>query len=236
MSVLYFEREPEPESMEEELDVDAYTSSTAEQHLEKLDDELVSQIQSTGLRKGLVLDMGTGPGSIPAKLCQRVPGLVVIGVDISLAMLRKAQEKIRESGLADRMFLVCADTSVLPFPGNRFDMVMSNSLLHHLHDPVPSLDEIARVLRKTGALLLKDLRRPPRFLYKLHVAYFGRKYDCRMRELFEASVRAAFTLPEAEKLLTRSKLEACTPMKWGSQYLLITKPPGNRDVPVTEYR
>lgn len=225
MSILYIPREPEPEGMEEEEDVDAYASSAAEQHLDRLDSELVRQLVSTGVREGLALDAGTGPGSIPLKLCLEVSGLSVIGVDVSMPMLRRAREAASAAGVGERLSYVCADVKALPFRDRAFDLVMSNSLLHHLHDPLPCLDEIARVAREKAAVVMKDLRRPQRFLYRLHVAYFGRRYEGRMKSLFEASVRSAFTLGEMRELVSQSSLRGCRTTKWGAPYLVITRPP-----------
>ena len=226
MKFFIFPREPEPEGMENEGDVKAYTSSTAEKHLEKLDGEFITQIEGMHVRSGLALDVGTGPGSIPSRLSFRVPELMIIGVDISLTMLRTAKEAIHEAGLVDRVFLVSADVKALPFRNGTFNMVFSNSLLHHLHDPVPCLDEISRVTEGKGAVMIKDLRRPSKLLYGLHVAYFGRNYSGRMKHLFEASVRSSFTLEEMKNLLNSSSLKDCSAMKWGSQYIVIARAPG----------
>ncbi|MFQ6105178.1 MAG: class I SAM-dependent methyltransferase [Candidatus Glassbacteria bacterium] len=226
MALFDFPREPEPEGMEDEEDVEAYTSSAAEKHLERLDGEFVKQIETMKVRSGIALDVGTGPGSIPSMLSLRVPGLTIIGLDISLTMLGKAKEAIREAKVTERLFLVCADTRKLPFRDGTFDMVFSNSLLHHLPDPLPCLDEISRVAGADGAVIIRDLRRPSRLTYRLHVAYFGRRYTGRMKDLFEASVRSSFTHGEVKNLLSSSTLTGCSAIKWGSQYIVIARPPG----------
>ncbi|MGH9581233.1 MAG: hypothetical protein ACRD2R_09570, partial [Terriglobales bacterium] len=71
---------------------------------------------------------------------------------------------------------------------------------------VPVLDEIARVAKPEGAVLVRDLRRPSSLAYAWHVRWFGRHYSGPMRRLYEASVRAAYTPQELGAMLSRSRL------------------------------
>jgi len=109
------------------------------------------------------------------------------------------------SGIARVQFFV-ADGNRLPFPGAGFDLVMCNSVLHHLAQPQLLFAEVARLVKPDGAILIRDLRRPSRLAYPLHVRWYGRHYSGVMYKLYCASVRAAYTVAELEELLGRSPL------------------------------
>ena len=51
--------------------------------------------------------------------------------------------------------------SRLPYADGEFDVVLCNSVLHHLDEPLGTLDELARVANPAGAVLVRDLLRPP---------------------------------------------------------------------------
>ena len=89
-----------------------------------------------------------------------------------------------------------ADGNRLPFPDSSFDLVMCNSVLHHLAEPEKLLSEMSRLVNSGGAILLRDLRRPGRFAYPLHVRWHGRHYSGVMYRLYCDSVRSAYTVPE----------------------------------------
>ena len=108
--------------------------------------------------------------------------------------------------LAERAFFLVADAARLCFPDAFFDFVLSNSLLHHLPSPVEAFNEMARVAKPSGVVLLRDLCRPSRLAFPLHVRWFGRYYSGLMRQLYFDSVGAAYTDRELAELLRRSAL------------------------------
>ncbi len=187
-------------------EVRAYASAAAQAHLDSIDNSLVEQAVSLGARSGWLLDIGTGPGGIPLKLAERCPGLRVVGIDRSPRMIRTARETAARRGLANRLSFLIADASRLCFPDACFDFVLSNSLLHHLSDPLLAFDEMARVSKPHGMVLLRDLRRPSRLIFPWHVRWYGRFYLGLMKKLYVDSVRAAYTEEELSDWLRRSAL------------------------------
>lgn len=208
MDWLTLPRQPEPEAMEESSGVEAYTSAAAQAYLDALDNTFVERVVSLGIREGRVLDVGTGPGSIPLKIARRLPGLCVVGADLSKAMLVAAAKSAREQGLSGRVQFALASASALCFRDASFDLVISNSLVHHLNDPVAAFDECARVVKSPGRVLVRDLRRPSRCAFAAHAAWHGRHYSGRMKELYEDSLRAAYTPGELRGLLERSRMSS----------------------------
>lgn len=224
MGWLDLVRVPEPEAMEEEGEVEAYASAAGQAYLDDLDGTFVEHALSLGVRSGKALDIGTGPGQIPLKLARKLPDLQILGTDRSEAMLEEANRQARAAGLQNRVRFELGDGNRLAFPDGSFDLVLCNSVLHHLADPVRVLDEIARVARPEGAVLLRDLRRPSRLAFPLHVRWFGRHYSRRMRELFEASVRSSYTSAELEGLLRASRLERTRPFRLGLSHIGLERP------------
>jgi ubiquinone/menaquinone biosynthesis C-methylase UbiE len=141
---------------------------------------------------------------------QRWHGMHITGLDAGPAMIEKARKVAAAAGL-DITYEVLRvgpqGNARLPYDDASFDIVTCNSVIHHLTDPVGALDEIARVAKPDGAVLVRDLQRPKLMLpYALHVRVFGRHYEGEMRRLYEASVAAAYTPKEFGVLLARSKL------------------------------
>lgn len=192
--------------MESCEEAEAYSSAAAQAHLDHLDNTFVDHVLSLGVHSGVALDVGTGPGQIPIKLALKLPQLEIVGIDLSEAMLAKARNGAAAAGVESQVRFETGDARRLPFSEHHFDLVICNSLLHHAADPLATLNELARVTRPQGALLLRDLRRPSALEFALHIAWFGRHYQGLMKRLFTDSVRAAHTLLELEDLLARSKI------------------------------
>lgn len=109
-------------------------------------------LRRTPLAAGVqILDVGCGTGEFPAALQRRQPGTAVIGTDLSERMLRVAAAKPDAAEA-----LVCADWHALPFRDHSFDVLISVSVLHYLHNPGRALAETRRVLRPGGRLVLTD--------------------------------------------------------------------------------
>jgi ubiquinone/menaquinone biosynthesis C-methylase UbiE len=110
--------------------------------------------QLTGVRQPLVLDVATGTGRLPmALLANRFPGRIV-GLDLSLGMLRQAHRKLKPYG--DGVRLIWQDASHLPFDDGAFDAVTCLESLEFLPRPLEALAEMVRVLAPGGVLFLTN--------------------------------------------------------------------------------
>jgi len=209
--------------MESSEEAEAYSSAAAQAHLDHLDNTFVDHVLSLGVRSGVALDVGTGPGQIPIKLALKLPQLEIVGIDLSEAMLARARNGAAAAGVDSQVRFQSGDARRLPFSDGHFDLVMCNSLLHHAADPLATLNELARVTRPQGALLLSDLRRPSALVFPFHITWFGRHYQGLMKRLFTDSVRAAYTLPELEDLLARSKIVGGRVFRRGQSHIGIER-------------
>lgn len=210
MSLFDLPRVPELEVMNDSGEVEAYASASAQAYLDKIDDTFVDHaLRLTSKRpRGRALDIGTGPGQIVLKLAYRQSLWKFMGVDRSPGMIEQARTSLASAinDLAGRVEFQVADGNRLNLPDASFDLVMCNSVLHHLAEPQNLLTEMARLVKPAGAILLRDLRRPSRFAFPLHVRWHGRKYFGTMYKLYRDSVHAAYTAPELQRMLASSTL------------------------------
>lgn len=103
-----------------------------------------------------VLDLCTGSGASLAGLCR--PGRTVLGIDVSLAMLRVAAEAQAEGGWSPR--LACADGFRLPLRDGALDAVTVAFGIRNLRPRPAALAEIARVLHPGGRLVVLEAAAP----------------------------------------------------------------------------
>jgi ubiquinone/menaquinone biosynthesis C-methylase UbiE len=164
-----------------------------------------------GRTNATVLDAGTGTARIPILIAQQRPQWQIIGIDMAESMLQIGRENVEEAGLEKQINLEFVDAKNLPYQDGQFDMVISNSLFHHLPNPLPFLQELKRVLKPQGAILIRDLIRPPSEEIMNHlVESIGTEYDEHQKRLFRDSLHAAFTLDEVQDLVQQAGLEGVT--------------------------
>ncbi len=101
-----------------------------------------------------VLDVATGPGYVAMAFAEA--GCEVIGLDLTAAPLKIAEQKRQERGLTNLRFQV-GDAEHLPFQEDEFDIVVSRLALHHFEDPQRVISEMARVCRPQGLVIVEDL-------------------------------------------------------------------------------
>jgi methionine biosynthesis protein MetW len=96
--------------------------------------------------QGRLLDVGCGIGTISVELQRK--GFQVTGVDFSEVAISKCLEKGLDAILSD------LDRDGLQFPDNSFDIVWAGDVVEHVFDPIFLLEEIYRVLKSDGYLIL----------------------------------------------------------------------------------
>lgn len=100
-----------------------------------------------------ILDIGCGKAFLLYEFMQAVPGIEVVGIDISDYALEHAKEEVKP-------FLRKADASALPFADGEFDFVFSLNTLHNLycHDLHKALKEMERVGKRDKYLVVESYR------------------------------------------------------------------------------
>lgn len=197
---------------------------------------LVSRI---GLPAAKVLDLGTGVGRIPTELALRHPDWEFWAVDLSEDMLARAHANARQAGVADRIHFVSGSAANVPFASGTFDLVISHFTLHHLDRPEEMLNEAARVARRGGQVIIKDLRRVSRLkaagllVFSKHVL----RYSPVQLAMYRASLAAALTMAETRELVARSRLATARVRGFRGVDLVITATtaPGPGEASATWY-
>jgi SAM-dependent methyltransferase len=102
-----------------------------------------------------VLDIGCGPGTIPADLAALVRPGRVTAVEISAEALGLARAEAAARG-QDTVDFAVADVHALDLPDDTFDVVHAHQVLQHVADPVRALREMRRVCRPGGIVAARD--------------------------------------------------------------------------------
>jgi len=110
-----------------------------------------------------ILDVATGTGDLAIKAFKELQPHEVIGCDISDEMMRIGRQKVEKLGLADHIRFVHEDCEQLSFADGQFDVVMSAFALRNFEHLDKCLQEMHRVLKPGGCVVIIDLCAPRRF-------------------------------------------------------------------------
>jgi ubiquinone/menaquinone biosynthesis C-methylase UbiE len=159
-------------------------------------------------QQAVVLDAGTGTARIPILICQMRQQWQIVAIDLAQNMLQIAATHVQAHNLQQQIKLEFVDAKCLPYKDQQFDMVISNSLVHHLPHPLVFFKELKRVLKPHGAILIRDLFRPANEeSLNLLVASIGEDFDQDQKKLVRDSLCAALTVEEVSNLVTQVGLE-----------------------------
>jgi demethylmenaquinone methyltransferase / 2-methoxy-6-polyprenyl-1,4-benzoquinol methylase len=100
---------------------------------------------------GTVLDVATGTCGVAIQLAGRT-GADVVGIDLTEAMLRVGEKRVRASAAAHKIRLVAGRGEELPFADDIFDALTFTYLLRYVSDPAATIAELARVTKPGGVV------------------------------------------------------------------------------------
>ena len=113
-----------------------------------------------------ILDIATGTGDFALLLAKRIKPQHIVGADISEGMMAVGREKVLEEGLQNVISFQYEDCMQLSFPDGSFDAVTSSYGVRNFQNLDKGLQEMQRVLRPGGHLLIVELTPPPSFPMK----------------------------------------------------------------------
>jgi len=200
-------RIPEPELMNDPEQAAAYAGHDLdnaywlfEQCFKKYFPEL--------LPDGAILDIGCGPAAIALRLARRFPDCEIHGVDGAPQMLSYGEKAVQLAGLGHRVRLIYGILpGRLPTPRKRYEVIISNSFLHHLTNPIILWDAIHNYSQPNAAVLIIDLLRPENNRQALSlVDKYMPHAPSLLRQDMMHSLRAAFTLDEVKAQIQEAGL------------------------------
>ncbi|BBA36126.1 uncharacterized protein sS8_4196 [Methylocaldum marinum] len=202
------QRMPEPELMDEEDQARAY----AEADFSEPHDHFVSLVHTAfpdGALTGAVLDLGCGSADVTVRFARAFPNCRIDGVDGAEAMLEFGRKAVRSAGLEERVRLIKGYLPDASLPLTSYDAVISNSLLHHLADPMVLWTSVKRWGKSGAPVFVMDLLRPES---ELRLAELVRQYAADAPEVlrrdFSNSLRAAYRADEIRAQLAAAGLES----------------------------
>jgi SAM-dependent methyltransferase len=230
-------RQPEPELMDDASEATEYAEADFSQVNQAFVDRLLELVGGTGVavvsaarragvsaarRAGVspasriasafaiqprVLDLGTGPADIPIRVARARAGWQITAIDAAPAMLELAQKAIHAAGLQDSIRLLLADAKSLPLADAAFDIIFSNSILHHVADPDAFWRQVRRLAKPGALILLRDLARPatPDQARQIVQEHAGSESPVLQQEYLR-SLLAAYTVPEVIAQLATAHL------------------------------
>jgi len=204
---MALERVLEPEVMDTYEEARDYDSMD-HQAVNKL---FVDDLLAAGNIGNDILDVGTGTAQIPVELCRQSEDCRIIAIDMAVHMLDLARFNIEVDGFTQHIFLQQIDAKDMLFESEMFDCVMSNSIIHHIPEPLAVLAESIRVTRPGGLLFFRDLLRPESGEEVAHLVstYAGDENE-HQRQMFDDSLRAALSLSEVRAMVSSLGFEAET--------------------------
>jgi len=143
-----------------------------------------------------VLDIATGTGDF-AVAASKLPGVKVVGIDISEGMLSVARKKIEKKGLQHRIGFQKADSENLPFDDNRFDAAIVGFGVRNFENLINGLSEIHRVLKPGAVFYILEFSKPTKTPFKQIYSFYFKRILPTVGRLISKDQSAYSYLPES---------------------------------------
>ncbi len=202
------ERVLEPELMDDPEQARAYAQADFAEENQGFVNRFVDTYPRwiEGRVEGHVIDLGCGPADIPIRLARALPKCRVTAVDGSRSMIHLADRVVREAGLADRIALRWERFQELTLP-EPADAGISNSLVHHLRNPLQFWYALKNLVKPGSPVLVMDLLRPESAeAAQAIVETYAASEPAILRRDFYNSLLAAFTEDEVAAQLAELNL------------------------------
>jgi 2-polyprenyl-3-methyl-5-hydroxy-6-metoxy-1,4-benzoquinol methylase len=196
------ERTCEPEVMEGEAQAEAYAKADFNKPNQAFLEHYLRRFgESTHPKR--VVDLGCGPGDITARMAHQFPNWQIEALDASAAMLQYAKVATQEFGTRLRLLQARLPEGL----SGHYDVILSNSLLHHLPEPSVLWQTIRKFASPGAHILVADLYRPmsAEAAQALVSLYAAQEAEI-LQQDFLASLHAAFRPAEILAQLQEAQL------------------------------
>ena len=215
------QRVAEQEVMDDWENVEAYANAD----FSVAHNEVISRYQNTFqhlLNPAKVLDLGCGAADIAIRFSQTSPRSQIDAVDASAPMLAYAEQAVRIAGLSQKIKLY---ESMLPdchWPTQIYDLIISNSLLHHMTHAEDFWQVIKTIAHAQTHIFVVDLCRPDSLeqaaaLTQQHMADAPEI----LQQDFYNSLLAAYTLDEVKAQLDAFNWTHFHVEKYSDRHMMI---------------
>jgi len=160
--------------------------------------------------KGTLVDIGCGSGNLIIQIAESFPDLNLIGIDIASEILEFAKKRALDRSLGKRIEFKIGNVEKLPFSNESIDFIISTFSLHHWENPVKGFNEIHRVLKRDGTMLLFDFRRDsPRFFYGILTFITKVVAPKPLKEVHEplGSIQSSYAYNEIFQLISQTRFQ-----------------------------
>jgi len=216
-------RTTEPELMDNALQAKAYAEADFESAHSALINqftELFPDLEVTGE----LLDLGCGPGDISFRFAKLFGQANITGIDGAQAMLELARMRAESESLTHRIEFKETIIPSSTIPKKPYKLIVSNSLLHHLHNPDVLWNTVLQHSNPETVLFIADLCRPQNGeKARQIVAEFAANESNLLREDFYNSLLAAFRPDEIKGQLTKAGLEHLSITQTGHHLFIYGK-------------
>ncbi len=155
----------------------------------------ILSLQDIAPRK--ILDIATGTGDLALEACKRLRPEKVTGIDISDKMMEIGKQKVAEAGLSAQIDFQQCDCADMPFETNTFDAAIVAFGIRNFENLDKGLQEIFRVLRPGGKLMVLELSVPERFPVKQAYHLYSKIFIPAVGYLISGNSKAYNYLPKS---------------------------------------
>ena len=103
-------------------------------------------------RPASLIDIGCGSGGFLCAVQKRFPDIQLNSLDLSEEMVRETQERLGPSAVA-----IVGDSERMPLESEQYEIVTCNMSIHHYPHAQDAVNEMYRILKPGGTLLLNDM-------------------------------------------------------------------------------
>jgi ubiquinone/menaquinone biosynthesis C-methylase UbiE len=217
------DRIAEPQLMDDPLQAQAYADADfSEPHQMFVEQFRANFPEQEG--HGYALDLGCGPADIAIRFARAYPNCCLHGIDGAPNMLRLGRRAIATAQLSERIVLFQGVLPEAVLPRTSYDIVISNSLLHHLSDPLVLWHSIKRLAKPDALIMVMDLVRPAHEtdVKRLVDSYAASAPPVLQRD-FHRSLLAAYEVAEVKAQLAKAEMRHLHVQVVSDRHLIVVR-------------